>query len=96
MLDIVHDPHGKYLFDGNEMILDFKHRNPDFNFQEFSSNFVARWEYKTGSTLYFVWTNYKTSYESLYNPSITNSFKRIGKVKSQNAFMVKLSYWFSL
>jgi hypothetical protein len=29
--------------------------NPDFNFHEFRSNFVARWEYLPGSTLYFVW-----------------------------------------
>jgi hypothetical protein len=88
---------GENLVDENgEVLLDFTTENPDFNFQEFRSNFVLRWEYKTGSTLYFVWTNTKFSYEDQYNPSITDSFKNISKVKAQNAFMLKLSYWFSL
>ncbi|GAB1452319.1 hypothetical protein MASR2M47_23750 [Draconibacterium sp.] len=80
---------------GNEL-LDFNTENPDFNFQEFRSNFVLRWEYKTGSTLYFVWTNTSSNYENQYNPSIIESFSNISKVKAQNAFMLKFSYWFSL
>jgi hypothetical protein len=88
---------GDNLVDENgEVLLDFTTENPDFNFQEFRSNFVLRWEYKTGSTFYFVWTNTSSSYEDVYNPSIIDSFKNISKVKSQNAFMLKLSYWFSL
>lgn len=80
---------------GNEY-LDFKTENPDFNFQEFRSNFVLRWEYKTGSTFYFVWTNASSNYESVYNPSITKTLKNLSKLEAQNAFMIKLSYWFSL
>lgn len=80
---------------GNEL-LDFNTENPDFNFQEFRSNFVLRWEYKTGSTLYFVWTNTSSNYENQYNPSIIESFSNISKVKAQNAFMLKFSFWFSL
>lgn len=88
---------GKYLVDDQENIYhDFDDGNFDFNFQEFNSNFVARWEYKTGSTLYFVWTNYSFGYEDKYNSSVWDSIKNIGKLKSQNAFMIKLSYWFSL
>ena len=70
--------------------------NPDFNFQEFRSNFVARWEYKTGSTVYFVWTNNRSRYNRFYEPSILESMKGINKVKAENAFMVKISYWFSI
>ena len=81
--------------DGNEL-LDLSTENPDFNFQEFRSNFVLRWEYKTGSTFYFVWTNTRSNYEDVYNPSIANSFKNISNVTAQNAFMIKFSYWFSL
>ncbi len=80
---------------GNEL-LDFNYENPDFNFQEFRSNFVLRWEYKTGSTFYFVWTNTSSNYQDRYNSSIVESFKNISSVKVQNAFMVKFSYWFSL
>lgn len=88
---------GSNLVDENdEVLLDFNTENPDFNFQEFRSNFVLRWEYKTGSTFYFVWTNTSSIYEDIYNPSITNTFKNISKLQAQNAFMIKLSYWFSL
>jgi hypothetical protein len=88
---------GDKLVDENDNeLLDFKSGNPDFNFQEFRSNFVMRWEYKTGSTFYFVWTNTSSNYEDRYDPSITKSFKNISKVKAQNAFMLKFSYWFSL
>jgi hypothetical protein len=77
-------------------ILDLSENSPDFNFQEFRSNFVARWEYKTGSTLYFVWTNTRSRYERKYEPSVFESFKGISEVKAQNAFMLKVSFWFSL
>ncbi len=70
--------------------------NPDFNFQEFRSNFVARWEYKTGSTIYFVWTNNRSRYENSYEPSVIKSLKGMNRVTSQNAFMLKVSFWFSI
>lgn len=70
--------------------------NFDFDFKEFRSNFVARWEYKTGSSIYFVWTNNRSLYAEQYNSSVFDSLKGIRKVKSNNAFMIKLSYWFSL
>ncbi len=96
-MNVVETTEGKQVTDekGN-VIIDFNNYSPDFNYQEFRSNFVLRWEYKTGSTFYFVWTNTRFQDEDKFDPSIWNSFKNISKVKSQNAFMIKLSYWFSL
>ncbi|HQG46335.1 MAG TPA: DUF5916 domain-containing protein, partial [bacterium] len=42
-------PAGLYRFD-----------KPDFNFRQFRSNLVVRWEYRPGSTLYFVWSQGRT------------------------------------
>lgn len=96
-LNIIENEEGNFLYDNDgNLYNDFDDWNPDFNFQEFSSNFVARWEYKTGSTIYLVWTNYRSNYEEGHNSSIISSLKGISKVKAQNAFMIKLSYWFSL
>ncbi|WP_321373949.1 DUF5916 domain-containing protein [uncultured Draconibacterium sp.] len=88
---------GDLLVDGqgNEYH-DFSSYDFDFNFQEFRSNFVARWEYKTGSTFYFVWSHNRSSYQDTYNSSLFNSFKDIRKIGAENAFMIKFSYWFSL
>lgn len=88
----------RHLLDGSgiHLIRNLTSSNPDFNFQEFRSNFVARWEYKTGSTIYFVWTNNRSRYESFYEPSLFESLKGINKVKAENAFMLKVSFWFSI
>ncbi|RIH63160.1 hypothetical protein D1164_21400 [Mariniphaga sediminis] len=86
-----------WLLDENRnLLLDLSESSPDFNFQEFRSNFVARWEYKTGSTIYFVWTNTRSRFQSYYEPSIINSLKGLNKVKADNAFMIKVSFWFSI
>jgi hypothetical protein len=93
----VENEEGKFLYDDNgNLYHDFNDWDLDFNSHDFLSNYVVRWEYKTGSTVYFVWTNYRSNYEEGYNSSIISSLKGISKVEAQNAFMVKLSYWFSL
>ncbi|MFA5330343.1 MAG: DUF5916 domain-containing protein [Prolixibacteraceae bacterium] len=69
---------------------------PDFNFQEFRSNLVGRWEFRPGSTLYLVWTNTRSTYSDQLGQSIWKSFSSIPKVNSENVFMIKFSYWFSL
>lgn len=85
------------LLDGaNNLYHDFSNYDFDFNFQEVRSNFVARWEYKTGSTFYFVWTRNRSNYAEVYDKSLFDSLKGIRKLSVQNAFMIKLSYWFSL
>ncbi|MCY1720020.1 DUF5916 domain-containing protein [Prolixibacteraceae bacterium Z1-6] len=88
---------GLLMDENNNVYHDFNDEGSfDFTFQEFRSNFVARWEYKTGSTLYFVWTNNRWQYPDEYSTSIFDALKGIKKAKSENAFMIKLSYWFSL
>lgn len=69
--------------------------DPDFSFQQFRSNLVFRWEYKTGSTLYFVWTNTKTNYMNSYKP-LNDTFSGLGDITGGNTFMVKFNYWFAL
>ena len=70
--------------------------NPNFNYQEFRSNLVARWEFRPGSTLYLVWNNSRFSYKYSNSYSVTNSFVDIFGLNSSNVFMIKFNYWFSL
>ncbi len=96
-LAIVDKNESKWMLDETgDNISDYTIYNPDFDFNEFRSNFVARWEFRPGSTLYFVWTNTRSDYKYVYNDDILDSFQGIFKVKSQNAFMIKFNYWFSL
>ena len=85
-----------YLDENGDGKSDYYIKNPDFNFQEFRSNFVLRWEYKAGSTAYLVWSHNRSSYENQYNADILESFGGIAGLTPQNLFMLKLSYWFSL
>lgn len=70
--------------------------NPDFNFLQFRSNLVARWEYKPGSTLYFVWTHSRSNWENTPSPELDNAMGKIFDIYPENAFLVKLNYWFSM
>lgn len=70
--------------------------NPNFIFKEFNSNLVARWEFRPGSTVYLVWNRTISDYQYDYDSSITNVFGNILGSESQNVFMVKFSYWFTL
>lgn len=94
-LDHTVKANGSYSLEKNG-ISQYSANNPDFTFQEFRSNLVGRWEFRPGSTLYLVWTNTRSQRTSQYNESVFDSFGGISKVKAQNVFMVKFSYWFSI
>jgi Domain of unknown function (DUF5916)/Carbohydrate family 9 binding domain-like len=70
--------------------------NPDFNFRQFRSNLVVRWEYLPGSTIYFVWSQGITSTDTNGIFSYGNDMKNLFSVTPHNIFLVKFSYWFAL
>ena len=67
--------------------------NPDFEFRQFRSNLVARWEYRPGSLLYVVWSQDRTN-EEVFGKSLTSSLDRLRMAPAANVLLVKLSYWF--
>lgn len=75
---------------------DYSVSNPDFNYYQFRSNFVLRWEYRAGSQLYFVWSNEITSDLKPSHEPVTAIFRGLSKGTARNVFLVKFSYWFSL
>ena len=74
----------------------FSFSNPDFSFQEFRSNLVARWEYRPGSTLYLVWENNRTSRTGNYYSSLNQNLDALYAVPPTNVFMVKMSFWLGI
>ncbi|MEO5815169.1 MAG: DUF5916 domain-containing protein [Gemmatimonadaceae bacterium] len=70
-----------------------------FNFRQFNSNAVVRYEYRPGSTLFVVWqqgrNNYLTpsdpGYEGAY--SFSRDYKSVFQDHPNNTFLVKWSYW---
>ena len=84
------------LDENNDLISDYFIGNPDFNFHQFRSNLVAKWEYRLGSFIYFVWSSERTGRTNDAGASAGDSFKLIRNVFPNNIFLVKLNYWFSL
>ena len=82
---------GMYVIDGRD-----RFSNPDFSFNEFRSNLVARWEYMPGSTIYFVWEHRMSDRSGGYISGFGNNLDRMLGLPSVNTFMIKLNYWFSL
>ncbi|HEX2395787.1 MAG TPA: DUF5916 domain-containing protein, partial [Bacteroidales bacterium] len=70
--------------------------NPDFNFREFRSNLVARWEYRPGSVFYLVWTHSRGSSEAITNHSLDYNIDKLFDEHASNVFLLKFNYWFSL
>ena len=65
---------------------------PDFNYRQFRSNLVLRWEYKPGSLFYFVWSQENTDYVSDGAFNLGESLKNMFKVSPKDVFLLKFSY----
>jgi len=85
-----------FLDDNGNFIPDYSIENPDFNFHQFRSNLVAKWEYRLGSYIYLVWSSDRTGFMDQPASSIGESFRQLWKVFPKNIFLIKLNYWFSL
>lgn len=85
---------GVYTAEGQRGKIQFN--NPDFSFNEFRSNLVARWEYMPGSTLYLVWEHHMSD---RYNQTVSgwgHNLDRMFGLPATNTFMIKLNYWFNI
>lgn len=86
-----------YGFDENQDgIADYTLVNPDFNFQQFRSNLVIRWEYRPGSTIYLVWSQSRTNNLTDGTFVYGNDMRDLFNIVPYNVFLLKFSYWFSL
>lgn len=86
-----------YSIDENlDGISDYSFDNPDFNFRQFRSNLVVRWEYLPGSTLFLVWSQGRTNSSDNGSFSYGKDMKELFGIQPHNVFLIKFSYWFSL
>jgi len=69
--------------------------SPDqFNFKQFRSNLVLRWEYRPGSTLFLVWNQGRQdSAPAQGTRSIAGDFRDLFDAHPDNTFLLKVSYW---
>jgi len=74
---------------------DYSISQPNFNVREFRSNLVVRWEYRRGSTIFFVWSQGRSNSGSNGNFSYGKDMQDLFGTKAHNVFLIKFNYWFS-
>ncbi len=94
--DMVHNEDGD--LDGFDLdsdgILDYETDSyvySDFNYKQLSSNLVLRWEYRTGSTIYFVWSSGAVDWVNDGHFNVRNDVNTLFDVTGDNVLLIKIN-----
>jgi Domain of unknown function (DUF5916)/Carbohydrate family 9 binding domain-like len=93
----IKNENGVYLIDENrDGNTDYSFGSPDFNYVQFRSNLVLRWEYKAGSEFYLVWSqnNSPNAFADLKSNITTSLFDNAFSGDGKNIFLMKMTYRF--
>ena len=69
---------------------------PDFSFRELRSNVVMRWQYRPGSTVFFIWSHGRSDAISDGELDVGRELRGLVRAPGENVVMVKANYWFGL
>jgi hypothetical protein len=65
-----------------------------FNYKQFASNVVFRWEYRRGSVLYVVWSQGRQGVVGAEGAgNFQDDMRDLFRLHPLNTFLVKMSYW---
>jgi len=67
--------------------------NPDFNFRSLRGTAVLRWEYRPGSTLFFVWNQTRSGAVGVGDFDFTRDRQALFSAHPDNIFVVKMNYY---
>jgi hypothetical protein len=81
--------------DGNGPAAPFTFDDPSFNFKSLRVNAIFRWEWRLGSTLYFVWTENRQDSSNPGEFSPRHDIARLFTARPNDIFLVRMAYWFS-
>ncbi len=91
---------GEYTVDpdGPGPAAPFTFADPNFNFRSLRGSAVLRWEYRPGSTIYFVWTQERSGNAAIGvgDLALGRDLRGLAAVPPNNVFLVKFSYWLGI
>ena len=79
--------------DGSGPAASFAIGDPNFNVRSLHGDAVLRWEYRPGSTLFFVWQQQRDGFDPAGDFSLRRDAGAIFRAQPTNVFLVKLAYW---
>jgi hypothetical protein len=82
--------------DGAGPAAPFTVANPDFNVRSLRGTAVMRWEYRPGSTLFFVWTQQRAGSGVTGDFEFGRDARALFRDRPVNVFQLKASYWLGL
>ena len=71
----------------------FTFGDPDFTFRSLIGNAVVRWEYRPGSTVFFVWTQNRTGFDPNGEFDFGRQRSALFRDRPTNVFQIKVNYW---
>ena len=71
----------------------FTFANQDFNIRSLRGTGVLRWEYRPGSTLYFVWTQIREGFDQFGDFNFGRDRSALFRDRPTNVFQIKGTYW---
>ncbi|HEX2458919.1 MAG TPA: DUF5916 domain-containing protein, partial [Vicinamibacterales bacterium] len=71
----------------------FSFDNPDFNLKSLKLNAVFRWEIKSGSNFYAVWTRQQEDERDPGHLVFGRDTGRLFGAPGDDVFLVKIAYW---
>jgi hypothetical protein len=75
---------------------DFSFSDRDFNVRSLLGNAVLRWEYRPGSTIFFVWQRQQANSSSIGDFDFGRDWGEMFRAPAENRFIVKVNYWLGL
>jgi hypothetical protein len=71
----------------------FSFSDPNFTSRSLRGTAVLRWEYRPGSTMFFVWTQQRSGYATFGDYEFSRDSRAILSDRPDNVFLVKATYW---
>ena len=79
--------------DGSGPAAAFTFNDPNFTSRSLRGTSVLRWEYRPGSTLFFVWTQQRSGFAAFGDYDFSRDARAMLADRPDNVFLVKATYW---
>ena len=79
--------------DGTGPAAAFTFADPDFTSRSLRGTAVLRWEYRPGSTMFFVWTQQRAGSDAFGDIDFGRDSRALVADRPDNVFLVKATYW---
>ena len=86
----------QYLDFDNDGTSDYDFSDRDFNVRSLIGNAVLRWEYRPGSTIFFVWQRQQSQRVAVGDFDLARDADALFGLRADNRFIIKMNYWLGL